>query len=214
MKAFLAVAVALMIAPASANAAVETLATSAGSTMSFAAFDPSLGDLNSVTLTLHLDLGGVVTVLNSTSDFLTVSATDTVAALIQTPDAGAPIPEEAFTAPVTLLAPPGFVLDRFQSDALITVLDPAPAPADFSGPAGATVVYGARFVNHLDAGRVDGVGVFDQGVGVLGGVATLTYDYTPAVSAAPEPASWAIMMLGFGGLGSALRSRRRGVRAA
>jgi PEP-CTERM motif len=29
--------------------------------------------------------------------------------------------------------------------------------------------------------------------------------------AAPEPASWALMLLGFGGLGAALRSRRRGL---
>ena len=34
---------------------------------------------------------------------------------------------------------------------------------------------------------------------------------TPDVSAAPEPAAWALMMVGVGGMGAALRSRRRTV---
>ena len=36
----------------------------------------------------------------------------------------------------------------------------------------------------------------------------VTYD-SPATSAAPEPASWALMLLGFGGLGATLRRQRR-----
>ena len=32
---------------------------------------------------------------------------------------------------------------------------------------------------------------------------------TPGVSAAPEPAAWALMMVGVGGMGAALRTRRR-----
>ncbi len=34
------------------------------------------------------------------------------------------------------------------------------------------------------------------------------------ISAAPEPGTWALMLMGFGGAGAALRSRRRTAHAA
>jgi hypothetical protein len=48
----------------------------------------------------------------------------------------------------------------------------------------------------------------DQLVNLQG---TVTYDYTPAVSSVPEPSTWAMMLLGFGGLGFAFRQSRRKV---
>ena len=44
--------------------------------------------------------------------------------------------------------------------------------------------------------------------------AALDLQLVPAVSAAPEPASWALMMLGVGSVGVALRTRRRKTSAA
>jgi hypothetical protein len=42
-----------------------------------------------------------------------------------------------------------------------------------------------------------------------GGVSgTLTFDYTPT-AAVPEPPTWAMMLLGFAGLGFAFRQSRR-----
>ncbi|MBW6525273.1 PEPxxWA-CTERM sorting domain-containing protein [Sphingomonas sp. RHCKR7] len=38
---------------------------------------------------------------------------------------------------------------------------------------------------------------------------TLSYDYTPFGAAVPEPATWAMMVLGFGLAGAAIRRRRR-----
>jgi hypothetical protein len=40
---------------------------------------------------------------------------------------------------------------------------------------------------------------------------TFTYDYTPAVSGVPEPSTWAMMLIGFSGLGFAFRQSRRKV---
>lgn len=36
----------------------------------------------------------------------------------------------------------------------------------------------------------------------------VTYDYTPVAAALPEPSTWALMLLGFGGIGVAMRRRR------
>jgi len=33
--------------------------------------------------------------------------------------------------------------------------------------------------------------------------------YTPVTGAVPEPATWAMMLLGFGGIGAAMRRRRK-----
>jgi hypothetical protein len=45
--------------------------------------------------------------------------------------------------------------------------------------------------------------------GMLSGF--VTYDYTPATPAIPEPSTWALMLIGFAGLGYAAM-RGRGVR--
>jgi hypothetical protein len=46
-----------------------------------------------------------------------------------------------------------------------------------------------------------------QGAGLLTGLVTASA--TPLAAAVPEPATWAMMLLGFGGMGVALRRRRR-----
>ena len=51
---------------------------------------------------------------------------------------------------------------------------------------------------------------FSGGDGAYGGTITFAPDIRATV---PEPAAWALMILGFGGAGSALRSRRRGTAA-
>jgi len=48
--------------------------------------------------------------------------------------------------------------------------------------------------------------------GMLSGV--VTYDYTPATPAVPEPSTWAMMLIGFAGLGYAGYRRARTTRGA
>ncbi len=53
-------------------------------------------------------------------------------------------------------------------------------------------------------------GINNLGEVTLSGQLTGTdYLYNPAATTVPEPASWALMLIGFGGLGAAMRSRRR-----
>ncbi|MBS0332858.1 MAG: PEPxxWA-CTERM sorting domain-containing protein, partial [Proteobacteria bacterium] len=96
--------------------------------------------------------------------------------------------------------------------------------------AGSTVLSGggAGFSTGTSGALIEGVDLFppnngafsfDQAqfsftVDTLSGPATLTggqfaYENFDGPAAAPEPAAWALMLLGFGGLGAMLRSRRR-----
>ena len=56
----------------------------------------------------------------------------------------------------------------------------------------------------------------DYGVAVTDGVDLLNYTGGVAIAAVPEPATWAMMIVGFGAIGSSLRraNRRTKVRYA
>jgi hypothetical protein len=64
----------------------------------------------------------------------------------------------------------------------------------FNTPTGATAV---------DLGILDSIGANTNNVG------SLTVSFTGATSAAPEPSSWILMLLGVGGLGAMMRWRRK-----
>jgi len=64
----------------------------------------------------------------------------------------------------------------------------------FFAPAGATRLY---------LGPSDGFGWFNNSGG-----ATVTINYSPLIAEVPEPAAWAMMILGFGAIGMAMRARR------
>jgi hypothetical protein len=62
------------------------------------------------------------------------------------------------------------------------------------------------FVTNGSAFRVN-----TQGAGLLTGLVTATA--TPVAAAVPEPATWAMLILGFGAIGYSLRSTRKAARA-
>ncbi len=62
--------------------------------------------------------------------------------------------------------------------------------------------------------NISSISFFDAGLGTGDNVLNGTYDITFSTLAVPEPAAWVMMLAGFGGLGLALRSRRRPLTAA
>jgi len=64
----------------------------------------------------------------------------------------------------------------------------------FFAPAGATRLY---------LGPSDGFGWFNNS-----GSATVTINYSPLIADVPEPAAWAMMIVGFGAIGMEMRRRR------
>lgn len=67
-----------------------------------------------------------------------------------------------------------------------------------------------------DIGAYAGISYSDGANSFFGGINTLAYAGTEATPAVPEPASWGLMILGFGAVGGAMRYRRpqRSVRFA
>jgi hypothetical protein len=64
----------------------------------------------------------------------------------------------------------------------------------FTAPAGSTRLY---------------LAVADSIGGSTGNLGALSVDFTGGVAVVPEPATWALMLIGFGGLGAAMRHNRR-----
>jgi hypothetical protein len=74
--------------------------------------------------------------------------------------------------------------------------------------------FGSYFGPQLFTGTVEAP-TFKTGTFALDdGAETLTISAAAGGGGVPEPASWTLMVLGFGGLGAALRQRRAGARAA
>ena len=85
-------------------------------------------------------------------------------------------------------------------EAVLTPLD-GNAVFEFAAVAGVPVANGV-----LNTLRVEGL---SYGEGSYGG----NVSFTPMDSAVPEPGTWAMLLLGFGALGAAMRRRRSGGRA-
>ncbi|WP_395622160.1 PEPxxWA-CTERM sorting domain-containing protein [Sphingomonas daechungensis] len=200
-----------------------------------AAFDPSLGQLNSVTLTVDVLIKYRDFLLFVPSDVpLTRDVTWSIDGLYEVWGSGL----SSYSLPPTQFAISGsgttsVILDQFSlgrafgfftttaSGSATYSLNPADFILDPLNPfsfifTGDDVGYynpidtlftvaGPHSIIHL-SGSCNGVQTGDD---FCGGVRySLAYDYTPAGSV-PEPASWAMILLGFGAAGVALRRRQR-----
>ena len=76
------------------------------------------------------------------------------------------------------------------------------------GRAGSSGVFGgAYFFYYFENGALGRAGVYGEGSGDFNFRLTVTEVAAP-ISGTPEPGTWALMVLGFGGLGAAMRRRK------
>ena len=87
-------------------------------------------------------------------------------------------------------------------------LNPASASGYISSPGLLVTTVGAELYNiYNNAGGTNGYQIF--GTDASGAVNTGFTNGTFAITAVPEPAAWSLMLIGFAGLGGALRLARR-----
>jgi len=113
------------------------------------------------------------------------------------------------TVPFPMLLQPGYTDDPTIPDLLFTYTGP-----DFhtsGGPFGGITYFTGLSADSTFGGK--GVGSFSavaiKNVGDLAGTNAYNVGLVAVPSAVPEPATWAMMLTGFLGLGMALRNRRR-----
>lgn len=106
--------------------------------------------------------------------------------------------------PASLIAPGGDYNDN------LVFYPGTPATLDFDGLAFSTASGGVFGVYYYATSGVYEIGC--QGGGGCGGGfggSVDSFSLTEVTSSTPEPAIWALMLVGFAGLGAALRSRRK-----
>jgi hypothetical protein len=180
-------------------------------------FDTSLGGLTGVSISFAYSYTAIFDVQNQTTFTLAYTGLNATAPLALTGPGGLTASTTVLAGPISGTLPPGFQGGQFGSvtasgtgTLTINVL-----PVDFSlftnPPAGASGGYDIVLDAAAFGGTVDpGISYSDIGTLALTGTTTVTYsDTTPVVSTVPEPASWALMMAGFAGIGFAARRRRR-----
>lgn len=202
----------LLMAPGMASAATEVFTATVPQDGSFTvgSFDLSLGTLTGVTLQLDT-IGSVsITIFNPGDPGASFTHAQTQVSEVVT-GPGGPLANTYTATSVGGIVPVGpFAVEVLPP---VTVTDNLTAPqasgvfAAFETNGAGTISYNSQFGPTFTSSITTSGPLGVSGTGALqSGSFTVTYDYTAA--AVPEPAGWALMILGFGGLGSMLRRRR------
>lgn len=205
MAAALLLAAATVAAPAEAAQIVQTFQVDgffASPDFSLERFDPALGTLTGVTAMLDLD------------SILTVQATGTpggrynyFAQIVTMVTTDSPLSFFGFNLAFGSgeLGPEGTAFVARQFGVERTYEATVGELAAFVGSSPITGLYERT----IDVGASAEGGSAGAGLGGLTAFVTVTYEYLEASAPVPEPASWALMICGFGLTGGALRRRTR-----
>jgi len=184
---------------------ITSAAAPTSATINFDQFDPTLGSLQSVMLSFSSWLNATGTATNNSN---------AVHSYTLTKGASASLAGNGFSFTETLAS--GTVnLGTIGKKTTITL-----APITGSASDSATLLSG--FAPFLGTGDVSFAYASTNGFSLsnpsmlsllasIGGSATITYNYelpSPPTGGVPEPASWALMLMGFGAMGVAMRRHR------
>ncbi len=187
--------------------AIPTVAAPGASSIAFSQFDASLGTLVGITLSFEASSSTTINFANNTPS--TRNWTITPGSSIAVSGNGFAL-SDAENGPATAfsLAPrfapskprlgsATFVGSYADSDSLATGFLPYVGTGTISFAV-------ARLANFAVVG---GGGASTIGATPIGGTATLSYSYDVPIDSVPEPASWAMLIAGFGLVGAAARRR-------
>jgi hypothetical protein len=174
-------------------------------------FDPTLGTLTGIEVSLtgnvsstimFENLGSAGTITGSSMAQLTLTRPDSSTIVIALPTQTRTASEGAFDGVIDFSGTSGDTFSGVNGTA--TNISFLTSPADF------TLFTGTGFVDAFLSGHgtssASGPGNLATIVNTsAGGFATIAYTYNSLV---PEPAAWALMIVGFGGIGAMLRDQR------
>ena len=190
MKQLLFATVAAIALPSAASAA--TLVVDVSGSESYFNFGTAGNDVDSYFIGANSHVTGVAYAVNITAFPASWLS-----------EAGVAFTDSAITAGVNLR--PGTGVNSPGTQSFAGAADLVDLGLDFS--VGTDGLLRLEYFESFDDGNVSPDAVWNSG--------TLTFTYDAVAGAIPEPASWALLILGFGAIGGAMRSpRRQAVRAA
>ena len=175
-------------------------------------FSTALGTLTGIEILLDDTTSATVDIYNLNSTPAAFTDASASVPLTITGPAGASLTDIVTAGPISGVADPG--LNTFTGASGNSTVTETLTSGDFAAYETATpqsLTFGAVAGNGTYTGTA-GFGVLFGGSATAGGTVEVEYTYTP-LSAAPEPASWALMMIGFGAMGGVLRRRREDISA-